>query len=173
VNRTEKAAIVAGLNTAFAEASCLFLADYRGLTVEQVTDLRRKCRAEGVQYRVVKNSLAKRSVEGTDKVALADAFVGPTAVAWGDDPIAPAKVLAEYAKDNEALELKTAIVEGQQISTAEIAALAKLPGKDALRSQLLSVLVAPMQQVVSVLAAPARDIVGVIDAYAKKLNEEG
>ncbi len=173
MNRTQKEARVAELNALWTKASCLYLADYRGLTVEEVDVLRIKCREAGVTYRVVKNTLAKRALEGTDKAAVIGSFAGPTAVAWTDDDAAvPAKVLADFAKDNDALQLKEAVVDGAALSAEQVAVLAKLPSRDELRSQLLSVLVAPMQQIVSVISAPARDVVGVIDAYAKKLGEE-
>lgn len=173
MNRAQKEATVAELNALWADASCLYLADYRGLSVQDVDELRNKCREAGVQYRVVKNSLAVRAIEGTDKAALASAFVGPTAVAWtAEDASAPAKVLADFAKEYDALELKEAVVEGASLDAAQVTALSKLPSRDELRSQLLSVLVAPMQQIVSVISAPARDVVGVIDAYAKKLGDE-
>ena len=173
MNRADKEAQVAELNALWADASCLYLADYRGLTVEDANELRNKCREAGVQYRVVKNTLAKRAIEGTDKAPLDASFVGPTAAAWTeDDAAAPAKVLADFAKEKQALELKEAVVEGAALDPAQVHALSKLPSRDELRSQLLSVLVAPMQQIVSVISAPARDVVGVIDAYAKKLGDE-
>jgi len=173
VDRETKRAVVAELSEEFSQATCLYLADYRGLTVEEVNVLRRKCRDGGVTYRVVKNTLAKLALRGTDKEALAGSFVGPTAAAWTtEDPLGPAKVLVDVAKDYEHFEIKEAVVEGKAMSPAEVEQLSKLPGKDALRSQLLSVLVAPLQQLTSVIAAPARDIVGVIDAYVSKDNED-
>jgi len=172
VNRTEKAAVVADLSEAFADASALFLADFRGLTVGQAMALRRKCREEGVSLRVVKNTLAKLALAGTDKEPLAVSFVGPTAVAWTDgDPVAPAKVLANYAAENDKLVIKEGFLDGDTLTPAEVGRLAKLPGRDALRSQLLSVLVAPMQQIVSIVAAPLRDVVGVLEAKAKETGE--
>ena len=141
--------------------------------MEEVNVLRRKCRDGGVTYRVIKNTLAKLAVAGTDKEALADSFVGPTAAAWTmDDPVAPAKVLVDVAKDFAPFELKDAVVEGKALTAAQVEQLAKLPSRDALRGQLLSVLIAPMQQLTSVISAPARDIVGVIDAYTSKENED-
>ncbi len=173
MNRADKKATIAELNGLWKDASCLYLADFRGLTVLDANELRNKCRDAGVTYRVVKNTLAKLALEGTDKADIADGFSGPTAVAWtNEDAAAPAKVLADFAKTNDALELKGAVVEGATLDAAQVAVLAKLPSRDELRSQLLSVLVAPMQQIVSVISAPARDVVGVIDAYAKKLGEE-
>ena len=173
MDKDTKRAVVAELNEAFGQATCLYLADYRGLTVEEVNALRRKCREGGVTYRVVKNTLAKLALAGTDKEALADSFVGPTAVAWtNDDPVGPAKVLVGAAKDFDPFELKDAIVEGNAVTAAQVEQLAKLPGRDALRAQLLSVLMAPMQQLTSVISAPVRDIVGVIDAYTSEDNED-
>ena len=172
MNRVQKADIVAELSDKFGAATCLYLADYRGLSVMEATALRVKCREGGVSYRVIKNTLARLALAGTEMEPLSDSFSGPVAVAWTDgDPLAPAKILADFAKDNDSLELKSAFVEGSVLSADEVNSLAKLPGKDALRSQLLSILTAPMQQLVSVLAAPARDVVGVIDAYAKKIGE--
>jgi len=172
VNRTEKEANVAELRDAWLKASALYLADYRGLSVPQVEELRNKCREVGVHYRVVKNTLAKRAIEGTEKAVAAGAFKGPVAVAWHDtDAVAPAKVLTEFAKANDKFTLKEAVVEGTAYAPEQVTALAKLPGRDALRSQLLGILMAPLQQIVSVMAAPARDVVGTIDAYAKKLGD--
>ena len=173
MDRAQKEAAVAELQQELSQATCLYLADYRGLTVEQVNTLRVKCRNEGVTYRVVKNSLAKRALAGTDKAALTDHLVGPNGAAWTDgDPTGPARVLVDYAKDHEAFEVKEAVVEGRKLSASDVRALAKLPGIDVLRSQLLAVLVAPMQQLTSIIAAPMRDIVGVIEAKLTEESEE-
>jgi len=173
VDRAQKEAAVAELRQALSEATCLYLADYRGLTVEEVNALRRKCRDEGVTYRVVKNSLAKLALAGTDKAPLVDVLTGPNGAAWtSGDPASPARVLVDYAKDNNAFEVKEAVVDGRKLTPAEVEQLSKLPSTDVLRAQFLSVLVAPMQQLTSIIAAPMRDIVGVLDAKLTETETE-
>jgi large subunit ribosomal protein L10 len=129
-----------------AESSSTVVADYRGLNVAQVTELRKQLREAGIEFQVLKNSLVRRATEGTDYAALNDVLTGPTAVAFGKaDAVAPAKILNDFAKKNDALKLKGGIVEGKVVSMEEVKALAELPSREGLLSMLLSVLQAPIR----------------------------
>lgn len=120
--------------------------DYRGLNVAQVTELRKQLREAGVEFQVLKNSIVSRATEGTEYTALNEVLTGPTAVAFSaEDAIAPAKILFNFAKTNDALKLKGGIVDGKVINEAEVKALAQLPSRDGLLSMLLSVLQAPVR----------------------------
>lgn len=142
----EKQEAVAVIAAKIASSSSTVVADYRGLNVAQVTELRKQLREAGIEFQVLKNSLVRRATEGTDYVELNNILTGPTAVAFGnEDAVAPAKILNDFAKKNEALKLKGGIVEGKVVSQEEIQALAELPSRDGLLSMLLSVLQAPVR----------------------------
>lgn len=129
-----------------AESSSTVVADYRGLNVAQVTELRKQLREAGIDFQVLKNSLVRRATEGTDYAALNEVLTGPTAVAFSKaDAVAPAKILNDFAKKNDALKLKGGIVEGKVVSMEEVKALAELPSREGLLSMLLSVLQAPVR----------------------------
>ncbi|MCM3750152.1 50S ribosomal protein L10 [Paenibacillus pasadenensis] len=122
------------------------VADYRGLNVAQVTELRKQLREAGIEFQVLKNSLVRRASESADLAGLNEVLTGPTAIAFGgDDVVAPAKILNDFAKKNDALKLKGGVLEGQVVDAAQIKALAELPSRDGLLSMLLSVLQAPMR----------------------------
>ncbi|AJS60289.1 50S ribosomal protein L10 [Paenibacillus sp. IHBB 10380] len=122
------------------------IADYRGLNVAQATELRKQLREAGIEFQVLKNSLLRRATAATGLTDLDAVLTGPTAVAFGgEDAVAPAKILNDFAKKNDALKLKGAVVEGKVIGVDEIKALAELPSRDGLLSMLLSVLQAPVR----------------------------
>ena len=132
------------------------LVDYRGVTVPQVTELRRQIRAAGATYRVVKNTLAKRAAAGTSLEALQVHLPGTTAVVYtGKDPVALAKALTTFVKTAPTMSIKAAVVQGRAVAAAAVTDLASLPGKPELYAKLLFVLQAPMQQLVTVLSARA------------------
>ncbi|MDY6904184.1 MAG: 50S ribosomal protein L10 [Thermodesulfobacteriota bacterium] len=138
---SEKKELVEDLQSCFQKAAILILTDYKGLTVESVNELRRKLKDAGVEYRVVKNTLLRRAVADTDMAVVTDDFIGPMAIAIGyDDPVEPAKVLANFAKDNEKLEIKAGVMNGSRLAVDNIIALSKLPSREVLLSQFLSVL---------------------------------
>ncbi len=141
----KKAAIVEEVVEKFEKASSVVVVDYRGLTVEEVTNLRKELREAGVEMRVIKNTYLKRAADKAGYEGLDETFSGPTAVAFADEVTAPARILSKFAEDHEALEIKGGMIEGKVVSLEEIHALAKLPNREGMLSMLLSVLQAPVR----------------------------
>lgn len=140
----------------FKAASSVVIVDYRGLTVEEVTNLRKQLRDANVEMKVIKNSILSRAAKQVGLEGLDEVFTGPTAVAFSnDDVVAPAKIINEFAKDAKALEIKGGIIEGKVASIEEMTALAKLPNREGLLSMLLSVLQAPVRNVAYAVKAVA------------------
>lgn len=148
-----------------ATAKAAFLADYRGLTVDQVNELRGKLYEAGVEYRVVKNTLLRLAAKGTSFECLSEFLQGPTAIAIAqDDPVAPAKVLNDFAKNSKVFELKTGVLEGKLLTADGITALADLPSREVLLAKMLGSINAPVSNFVGVLAAVPRSLVQVLGA---------
>jgi len=168
LNRTEKEQFVQELSEQLKNTTATYLADYRGINVEQATQLRRELTQVGVKYRVVKNNLLKLAARGTSAEGLQDFCAGPTAIALsGDDPIAPAKILSKFAKDIEAFELKAGVLSGKLLSVADITALAALPSREELLAKALSSMNAPITNFVGTMAAVPRSLVQVLNAIGQ------
>jgi large subunit ribosomal protein L10 len=168
MDRAEKREFVASLGQVFAETSMVVVAQNKGLTVAEVSDLRRKMRASGSTYRVAKNRLAVLALDGTRFGGIKPMLKGPTALAWSQDPVAVAKTAVDYAKTNEKFIVVGGALGAQMLDADGIKALADLPSLDALRAKLVGLIQAPATRVAGVLAAPAGQLARVFGAYAKK-----
>jgi large subunit ribosomal protein L10 len=173
LNRTEKEEIVGQLHAKMAKARAAILAEPKGLDVATVTELRRKCREANVEYRIVKNTLAIRAAKGTPLEVLGPKFAGPTALIMSyDDVVAPAKILADFAKDREGFSIRTAVVEGTVVDAKGIAALAKMPGLPELRSRIAGLLTQPAAKLARVLAAPGQQLARVLAARRDQMEKQ-
>jgi large subunit ribosomal protein L10 len=168
VNRTEKAEAIASLNRTLAGVELVVVTRQVGLTVAEVTSLRRKMREAGASYKVAKNRLARLALEGTPFVGLAPQLKGPTALAYSKDPVAAAKVAVAFAKDNEKLEIVGGILGNQALDVAGVKALAALPSLDELRAKILAMLNTPATRIAQVLNAPAGQLARVFGAFGQK-----
>ncbi|EKD51703.1 MAG: hypothetical protein ACD_62C00198G0006 [uncultured bacterium] len=165
MNRTEKAAHIDEIRDCLAKSQLTILADYQGLPVAALTDLRRQLRAKNSFFKVVKNRLAKIAVKDTAASVLGDSFVGNTAITISQsDPTGPAKVLEEFAKKNERLKIKVGLLNGKYLDSNGIKNLASLPSKEELIAKLLGSLNAPATNLVSVLCQIPRQLVTVLNS---------
>ena len=172
--RADKVAAVAEMKENLSRSQGAVLADYRGLNVKQVTELRRQLREAGVEYKVVKNTLTIIAAKELGLDDLSQYLVGPTAIAFGyEDPVAPAKVLSDFAKDNKALELKAGVLNGEVIGLDEVKALAELPSREQLLAQVLRGMQAPIAGMVNVLQGTIRNFVYALEAIRKQKEEAG
>ena len=173
--KTDKERIVTELAADLGAAETLIVADYRGLTNKQLEVLRDELLRHGARFRIVKNTLTRRAAEQAGAEALLVMLEGPTAIAFiesSGDPAAVAKALAATAKESNVLTLRGGLLEGKQLSGAEVDQLATLPPTEVLRAQLVGAIVAPLTQLLAVVSAPLRDLHGLIDARIKQLEEQ-
>ena len=172
MNKQEKTQEIEALRSALQSRPPTFVLAYRGLSVNQVSSLRKKVRATSSRYRVVKNRLALRVIKGTPYEGLAPHFEGPTAFAYSSkDPAALAKALEEFTKENQSLQIKAGLIDGRLLDQQAIKTLASLPSREVLVARLLSVLNSPMVRLVTVMKAPARNLVRALDEIARKKTQ--
>jgi large subunit ribosomal protein L10 len=173
--KSEKERVVAELTERLRDTDNLLVADYRGLTMTQIDELRTELLQHGARFRVVKNTLTRRAAEAAGADALLTLLDGPTAIAFLEsdgDPVAVAKALSDVARTGRVLAIRGGILDGAAITGDQVEELAKLPAADVLRAQLVGALAGPLQ-VVGLFAAPMRDFVGVLDARIRQLEESG
>jgi len=168
VDRIGKETVVSGLRNVFESANLVVITQFSGLTVAEATDLRKQMREAGANFKVTKNRLALRALEGTSFSGLANLFLGPTAIAYSDDAVAAAKVAVSYAKKNEKLVIIGGALAGDTLDVSRIKALAELPSLDELRAQLVGLIQTPATRVAGVIQAPAGQLARVISAYSEK-----
>jgi large subunit ribosomal protein L10 len=176
MQRIEKEKVVTELAERLRSTETLIVADYRGLSVTEINDLRGQLLQHGARFRVVKNTLTRRAAEEAGAESLLALVDGPTAIAFLEadgDPVAVAKAFSAAARDTKVLAIRGGILDGQQIGEAEVMSLATLPPADVLRAQLVSAVSGPLMTVAGLFAAPLRDLVNVIDARIKQLEEQG
>ncbi|MFT7776959.1 50S ribosomal protein L10 [Roseateles sp.] len=166
LNRNEKAAVVSDVAAQAAKSQTLALAEYRGLTVEALNKLRVDARAKGVYLHVLKNTLARRAVAGTPFEAAAESMVGPLIYGFSEDAVAAAKVIADFAKTNDKLVIKGGAYGGKALDVNGVKALASVPSKEVLLSQIAGLLKSPVQRTAAVLAALAQQRGGGAEAEA-------
>jgi large subunit ribosomal protein L10 len=168
VDRSQKRQITAALHEDLAATVCVVVTHQTGLSVDEATQLRRQMRAAGARYRVTKNRLARRAIEGTPFAALAPLFTGPTAIAFSRDPVAAARAAVEYANRNNKLTVIGGGLSGQPLDAAGIRALATLPSLDELRSKIIGLLNAPATKLAVLLQTPAGQLARVVAAHSEQ-----
>ena len=172
MDRTEKREFVASLAQVFAETSMVVVTQNKGLTVAEVSDLRRKMRDGGSTFKVAKNRLAALALDGTPFDGIKPMLKGPTALAWSRDPVAVAKTAVDFAKTNEKFVIIGGALGTQTLDAAGVKALADLPSLDTLRARLVGMLQTPATRIASVLQAPGGQLARVFAAYAKRDEAE-
>ncbi len=168
MDRAQKAESIEALKGVFATSGAVVVTHYLGLTVAEMTDLRLRLRKEGAQIKVVKNRLAQKALAGQAGDAGDALFKGPVAIAFGPDPVSAAKVVTQYAKDNEKFAVVGGLLGQQVLSQDAIKSLATLPSLDQIRAQLIGLIQAPATKIAGVLQAPAGQLARVFNAYATK-----
>ena len=174
MNRAQKAVFVEEIKARFEESALVILTDFKGSTVAETDALRRACEPVGVHFQVVKNTLCRRALEGTDKESLTKFFSGNIGVVFsGEDPVAAAKLFKEQIKQNEKLQVRAGFFEGDILDEAGVVAVASLPSREELLAKLLATILEGPRRVMRVVQAPGRDVVYLLNNYANKLEEEG
>jgi large subunit ribosomal protein L10 len=174
--KSEKERVVEQLAERLRSTDTLMVADYRGLTMPEIDELRSRLLEAGARFTVVKNTLTKRAAEQAGTTSVLELIEGPTAIAFLEadgDPVAVAKVLNETARARDVLVIRGGLLEGDLVGDAEIKRLATLPAPDVLRAQLVGAVAAPLTTVVGLFTAPLRDLVGVLEARIRQLEEQG
>lgn len=176
MQKTDKEKVVAELTERLRSSDSVIVADYRGLTNTQLVGVRAKLREQGATFTVVKNTLGRRAAEAAGSESLLALLQGPTAIAFvetGGDPVAVAKTLADTAKETKILQLRGGVLSGRAMGAADVEELAKLPSIDVVKSQVVGVILAPLNQLVGLLNAPLQDLFGLVEARIEQLGQGG
>jgi large subunit ribosomal protein L10 len=175
VKKDDKERLVAELTERLRTTETLLVADYRGLTMPQIDELRTKLLEHGARFAVVKNTLTRRAAEAAGTDTLLALLEGPTAIAFldsGGDPVAVAKALVDAARETRVLEVRGGLLEGRPVEPSEIESLAKLPPFDVLRGQVLGAITAPLTAIIGLFTAPLQDLYGLLDARIEQLDDQ-
>ncbi len=167
-NRLKKQETVEQIKEMIAPASAVVVMHYQGLTVEEITTLRKKAYAAGAGFKVTKNSLAKHAIKDTKFSHLADHLSGPTAISFSKDPVAAAKVVVQFSKDNEKLVILGGAYEDKKLNVSEVESLANMPSLDELRAKIIAMIKTPATRIAGIVQAPAGQIARVVGAKAAK-----
>ena len=176
MKKEDKERVVAELTERLKASDTLLVADYRGLTMPQIDELRTKLLASGARFTVVKNTLTRRAAEAAGADALLQLLEGPSAIAFLEadgDMVAAAKAFADSARDTKVLAIRGGVMEGRTVTAEEVESLATLPPVDVLRGQVLGAVVAPLTTFVALLNAPLQNLLGLIDARIEQLEAQG
>ncbi len=176
MKKADKERVVADLTERLKNTESLLVADYRGLTMPQIDELRTKLLEHGARFAVVKNTLTRRAAEAAGSDTLLALLEGPTAIAFLEsdgDPVAVAKALVDAARETRVLALRGGMLDGRPVEPSEIESLAKLPPVDILRAQVLGAVSAPLTAIVGLFTAPLQDLYGLIDARIEQLQAQG
>ena len=166
--RSEKKTFVSELEKIYQDANSVIITHYHGLTVSQITNLRKALRENGASFKIVKNTLSKIAATNVKLTHDPEAFSGPTAIAYSKDPVAAAKGVVEFAKANDNLKVIGGIVNDKILNVGEVQQLAKLPSLDQLRGKIVGILQAPAANLARIVQAPAGSIARVVQAYSEK-----
>lgn len=167
MDRSEKEQLVSSLREGLLESSLVVVSHQTGLTVAQVSDLRRKMREAGAQFRVAKNTLARLAVAGTENEGITPLLSGPTTLAYSKDPVAAAKISVKFANDNDKFNVVGGILNGKLLGAKDIETLSKLPSIDELRAKIIGIISTPATRVAGIVQAPAGQLARVFSAYGK------
>ena len=171
MKRSDKKDFVEKLKDEFSNSASVIVAHYSGLTVDQAEDLRKEMRNNGAKFKVTKNRLAKLALEGTQYKEIADLFSGPTAIAYSDNPVTPAKVSVIFEKKFENFKIVGGGYDGEKIDLNKINFLATLPSIDELRGKLIGLILAPAQKIASVVKEPGGQLARLLNTQSKNLEE--
>lgn len=167
MDRSEKEQLVSTLRDGLLESSLVVVSHQTGLTVAQVSDLRRQMREAGAQFKVAKNTLARLAVAGTENEGITSFLSGPTTLAYSKDPVAAAKISVKFANDNDKFNIVGGILNGKVLGPMDIETLSKLPSIDELRAKIIGIISTPATRVAGIVQAPAGQLARVFSAYSK------
>ncbi len=168
MNREQKEIFIKNIKTIVDENSLVLVFHYRGMSMNEMTDLRVQSFNSGCNIKVTNNRLAKLALKETNKVVLSDFFDGPTAIAYSNDPVSLTKLLVEFAKNNNNLVVLGGIMDNEILSVEKIEILSKLPALEEIRAKLIGLISTPAQKIASILTAPSGDLARVVNAYSSK-----
>jgi large subunit ribosomal protein L10 len=168
MDRAQKKQFVENIHSNLQGAGVMVVCHYQGMTVAEISDLRRQARAAGASFQVTKNTLTKLGLKDSMFEPVSDLFTGPTAVAYSQDPVAAAKVLVDFAKNNDKVKILGGALGERRLQANDVEALAKMPSLDQLRGKILGLLVSPATKLVQLLQTPGGQVARVISAHAKQ-----